>query len=124
MVALDEDRVIGETGHISDHNRLHDWYNDWTNTDESRQFVPSDFGTYGDTASRPTTALTIGRRHFDVDLNMPVWYDGVNWVDANGIAATATSVQEYIRDTIAAALVAGSGIGIAVDDTLNTITLT
>ena len=36
----------------------------------------------GVTGSRPTPA--IGQRYFDTTLGIPIWYDGVNWVNATG----------------------------------------
>ncbi len=43
----------------------------------------------GTTASRPTSRLdnswqTIGLMYFDTTLNKPIWWNGTNWVDANG----------------------------------------
>lgn len=41
----------------------------------------------GNTASRPTTNLWIGRRYFDTTLGKPVWIKSVGppvWVDATG----------------------------------------
>lgn len=38
----------------------------------------------GTTADRPTTNLGIGRPYFDTDLGIPIWWDGVSWVDAAG----------------------------------------
>ena len=35
----------------------------------------------GDTASRPTTNLFMGRRYFDTDLKRPIWYNGSAWSD-------------------------------------------
>jgi hypothetical protein len=38
----------------------------------------------GPTADRPVTNLVIGDYYFDTDLNLPIWYDGTNWIDAAG----------------------------------------
>ena len=38
----------------------------------------------GTTAKRPTARRFIGQRYFDTDLGYPIWWDGVNWVDATG----------------------------------------
>lgn len=43
----------------------------------------------GKTANRPTSRLdnswqTIGLMYFDTTLNKPIWWNGTNWVDANG----------------------------------------
>jgi hypothetical protein len=39
---------------------------------------------FGPTADRPTTNLVIGDYYFDTDLNLPIWYDGTDWIDAAG----------------------------------------
>lgn len=39
----------------------------------------------GDTASRPTYSLETGQMYFDTDLGLPIWYNGVLWVDAAGV---------------------------------------
>ena len=38
----------------------------------------------GATGSRPGTPLT-GHEYFDTTLGQPIWYDGTNWVDAQGV---------------------------------------
>lgn len=38
----------------------------------------------GPTANRPTTNLAVGDYYFDTDLNLPIWYDGTDWIDAAG----------------------------------------
>jgi hypothetical protein len=38
----------------------------------------------GPTADRPTTNLVVGDYYFDTDLNLPIWYDGTDWIDAAG----------------------------------------
>jgi hypothetical protein len=38
----------------------------------------------GTTANRPVTELLIGQFYFDTTLGIPIWYDGINWVDATG----------------------------------------
>lgn len=38
----------------------------------------------GSTANRPTSPATF-QTYFDVTLGLPIWYDGVNWVDATGV---------------------------------------
>lgn len=35
------------------------------------------------TANRPS-GPAVGQRYFDTDLGQPIWYDGSNWVDAQG----------------------------------------
>ena len=40
--------------------------------------------TSGATADRPTQDLQVGQFYFDTDLNLPIWYDGTNWIDAAG----------------------------------------
>jgi hypothetical protein len=37
----------------------------------------------GATSNRPSSPIT-GQRYFDTDLGQPIWYDGANWVDAQG----------------------------------------
>lgn len=37
----------------------------------------------GSTANRPTSPATFAT-YFDTTLGKPIWYDGVNWVDATG----------------------------------------
>lgn len=40
---------------------------------------------YGDTASRPNlTANDIGFMFFDIDLNLPIWWDSNKWITADG----------------------------------------
>jgi hypothetical protein len=39
------------------------------------------------TDSRPTSNLTIGQSIFDTTLGQPIWYNGTEWVDANGDTA-------------------------------------
>jgi len=38
----------------------------------------------GATADRPTTNLVVGDYYFDTTLNLPIWYDGTDWIDAAG----------------------------------------
>ena len=38
----------------------------------------------GATAQRPTTPLWIGRSYFDTTVGTPVWWDGTNWIQADG----------------------------------------
>jgi hypothetical protein len=38
----------------------------------------------GATTDRPTTNLVIGDYYFDTTLNLPIWYDGTDWIDAAG----------------------------------------
>jgi hypothetical protein len=38
----------------------------------------------GTTADRPTYKLQLGQQYFDTDLNIPIWYDGTDWIDAAG----------------------------------------
>jgi hypothetical protein len=38
----------------------------------------------GPTADRPTTNLFVGDYYFDTTLNLPIWYDGTDWIDAAG----------------------------------------
>jgi hypothetical protein len=40
----------------------------------------------GSSAQRPTAMLWPGRVYFDRTLNQPVWYDGTDWVDSQGIS--------------------------------------
>jgi hypothetical protein len=28
--------------------------------------------------------LQLGQQYFDTDLNLPIWYDGTDWIDAAG----------------------------------------
>lgn len=37
----------------------------------------------GGTAARPLSPVTY-EMYFDIDLGIPIWYDGTNWVDATG----------------------------------------
>jgi septal ring-binding cell division protein DamX len=37
----------------------------------------------GSTANRPTAPATFAT-YFDTTIGKPIWYDGVNWVDATG----------------------------------------
>jgi len=37
----------------------------------------------GDTSNRPNSPV-VGQRFFDSDLGQPIWYDGSDWVDAQG----------------------------------------
>lgn len=47
-------------------------------------FNNPDFGVTGD---RPASQLTVGQTYFDTTLGFPVWWDGVQWVDATGTPA-------------------------------------
>ena len=38
----------------------------------------------GYTADRPTNSLIVGQTYFDTTLNIPIWYNGSNWVNASG----------------------------------------
>jgi hypothetical protein len=38
----------------------------------------------GTTTDRPITNLVIGDYYFDTTLNLPIWYDGTDWIDAAG----------------------------------------
>lgn len=38
----------------------------------------------GTTANRPTADLQVGQIYFDTTLGQPIWYNGTDWVDADG----------------------------------------
>jgi hypothetical protein len=38
----------------------------------------------GNSASRPSAELVAGQTYFDLTLNIPIWWDGTQWVDATG----------------------------------------
>jgi len=38
----------------------------------------------GVTADRPVNGIIVGSRYFDTTLGIPIWYDGTNWIDAQG----------------------------------------
>jgi hypothetical protein len=38
----------------------------------------------GSTSGRPTKQLSVGLFYFDTTLNIPIWYNGTNWVNASG----------------------------------------
>jgi len=40
----------------------------------------------GTTALRPERMIASGVPYFDTDLNKPIWFSGVGWVDAAGVA--------------------------------------
>lgn len=41
-------------------------------------------GSSGTTADRPTAFIFVGRTYFDIDLGIPVFYDGTNWINSAG----------------------------------------
>jgi hypothetical protein len=41
--------------------------------------------TSGTTAQRPTKGLYVGRPYFDTTINRPIWYNGTNWIRADGV---------------------------------------
>lgn len=41
----------------------------------------------GTTAQRPDEGLWTGRPYFDTTLGQPIWWDGTEWVDADGASA-------------------------------------
>lgn len=43
-------------------------------------------GQSGKTTARPTVGLWVGRPYFDTDLGHEIWWDGEDWVDADGSA--------------------------------------
>lgn len=49
----------------------------------TKDYVDSFVVPSGATGSRPSTPVT-GSHFFDTTLGIPIWYDGVNWVDATG----------------------------------------
>jgi hypothetical protein len=47
--------------------------------------IPMEFqGWDGPSSSRPNLLKASGQSYFDTDLGIPIWYNGSNWVDANG----------------------------------------
>ena len=67
----------------------------------------------------PPTAPAAGTRRFWVDTAGKLWL-----IDSTGLATPASPMDaEAVRDTIAAALVAGSGVTVSADDGADTITL-
>ena len=40
-------------------------------------------GASGETSNRPPSPV-VGQMFFDTDLNVPIWFDGSDWVDAGG----------------------------------------
>jgi hypothetical protein len=38
----------------------------------------------GITSNRPVKLLFIGRFYFDTTLGLPIWYNGTNWIKADG----------------------------------------
>ncbi len=43
-----------------------------------------DLQSSGTTDNRPTKRLYVGRPFFDTSLGIPIWYNGVNWIDSSG----------------------------------------
>src|SRR5690606_31708380 len=41
---------------------------------------------YGLTSNRPTGVVDIGHEYFDTTISKPLYYNGTDWVDANGDA--------------------------------------
>lgn len=41
---------------------------------------------FGATADRPALMLSVGQVYFDTTLGIPIWWNGVAWVDATGSA--------------------------------------
>ncbi len=41
-------------------------------------------GSSGATVDRPADPR-VGLYYFDTDLNVPVWFNGTNWTNANGV---------------------------------------
>jgi hypothetical protein len=39
---------------------------------------------YGTTVNRPPAPRQIGQIYFDITLNIPIWWNGKNWVNASG----------------------------------------
>ena len=75
---LDAVRVYNKTSAFTD-RRLTDMPTD------ALQVVPRKFVTLnGVTASRPTSPVT-GQFYFDTTLGFPVWFNGSDWVDGQGI---------------------------------------
>lgn len=89
--------VLGETTiesqqgavNINTHNKsdrinLHGIPYVWDGTTYSRVITLRS----GASAGRPTTNLYAGQFYFDTSLGSngkPIWYNGINWVDANGV---------------------------------------
>lgn len=44
----------------------------------------SAFSASGTTAQRPAKGLWVGRTYFDTDVGTPIWFDGANWIQADG----------------------------------------
>lgn len=40
----------------------------------------------GATAERPALQLYVGQTFFDTTLNLPIWWDGTQWINASGTA--------------------------------------
>ncbi|AGO49695.1 virion structural protein [Cellulophaga phage phi13:2] len=45
--------------------------------------LDGDERTSGTTANRPSSPAT-GKFYLDTTLNLPIWYNGTNWIDATG----------------------------------------
>lgn len=56
----------------------------WRNFFQQVYTVTAAVVSSGTTVKRPTKLLWIGRTYFDETLNIPIWYDGVDWIDATG----------------------------------------
>lgn len=65
-------------------NDMASWPKPWGNFFSQAWLILSAVEQSGVTADRPTRYLWVGRTYFDTTLGIPIWYDGSNWVSADG----------------------------------------
>lgn len=57
--------------------------NSWSNWDEI--LTRSTHVLKGTSTQRPLTGIEVGEWYFDTDLGSPIWWNGVDWINANGV---------------------------------------
>lgn len=53
----------------------------------------------GTTEERPTKGILAGFQYFDTEIDKPIWWNGENWVDANGGNPDASDSEELNEET-------------------------
>jgi len=76
---------------------------------------------YGTTANRPTTNLFKGDKYFDTDLNYPVWWDGMDWVETNAKYKIYTALLTQTGTSAPTATILENTIGVSVVWSYNSV---
>jgi hypothetical protein len=80
---------------------------------------------FGPSSARPTEGLLVGQTYFDTTLGIPIWWNGLNWINAIGEPLIyLTGVTSVARVGTAVATTFYPVVGVTTIGAVGTVTVT